>query len=240
MKLTYIYHSGFGIEDEKFTLIMDYYRDSSEDSRQGIVHRQLLHRPVPLYVLVSHVHADHFNPEIWEWRKIRPDIRYICSGDILRSGMADTEDAVFLEKGKEYKDHLLKIKAYGSTDAGISFLIGGGGKKIFHAGDLNNWHWNEESTEEESRGYERDFLHELDALAHDVRKLDLAMFPVDPRLGRDYMRGAEQFVERIKIKTFAPMHFGERYDKADAFREYAESRGARFIGWMHRGETIEF
>lgn len=240
MKLTYIYHSGFAVESDRFTLIIDYYRDSAGEGRNGIVHRELLKRPLPLYVLSSHVHADHFNPEILTWRNLRPDIRYIFSGDILRSGVAEPLDGVFLDKGDEYKDKLMKVKAFGSTDAGISFLIGAEGKKIFHAGDLNNWHWNEESTEEESRGYEDAFLGEVHDLSKEVRKVDLAMFPVDPRLGKDYMRGAIQFIDRIGVKVFVPMHFGERYDKANAFAGYAGKKGVRFVALMHRGESIVF
>ena len=35
----------------------------------------------------------------------------------------------------------VKIKAFGSTDIGISFLVSVDGVDIFHAGDLNWWHW---------------------------------------------------------------------------------------------------
>jgi hypothetical protein len=55
------------------------------------------------------------------------------------------------------------------------------------------------------------------------------MFPVDCRLGKNYMRGAQQFVEAIKTANFAPMHFGETYGQAKAFRPYAEQAGARFL-----------
>ena len=37
MRLTYIYHSGFAIEGENFTIIIDYYRDSDGEN-DGIVH----------------------------------------------------------------------------------------------------------------------------------------------------------------------------------------------------------
>ena len=41
----------------------------------------------------------------------------------------------------------IKVKAYGSTDAGVSFLVTtSGGRKIFHAGDLNDWHWQDDSS----------------------------------------------------------------------------------------------
>lgn len=43
MKLDYIYHSGFAIEADGVTVIIDYYKDSSEEVfNKGIVHDYLL------------------------------------------------------------------------------------------------------------------------------------------------------------------------------------------------------
>ena len=86
MTLDYIYHSGFAIEAEGVTVIIDYYKDSSEtEHNRGIVHDYLLQRPGKLYVLATHFHPDHFNREILTWKEARPDIRYIFSKDILKS-----------------------------------------------------------------------------------------------------------------------------------------------------------
>lgn len=63
-----------------------------------------------------------------------------------------------VEEGDCYADDVLRVHAFGSTDVGISFLVEAEGKKIFHAGDLNNWHWMDESSEVEWKGYERDYL----------------------------------------------------------------------------------
>lgn len=128
------------------------------------------------------------------------------------------------------------MRAFGSTDVGVSFLVEVGGKKIFHAGDLNNWHWMDESSEAEWRGYEKNFLHELADLRSYTSGLDLAMFPVDPRLGREYMRGARQFVEQVKTAVFVPMHFDEAYAEAAAFRSVAEANGGRMIVLARRGQ----
>lgn len=240
MKLTYIYHSCFALETEKVTIIFDYFKDSCEAPQSGLVNSYLFTRPGRFYVLSSHSHYDHFNKEILQWRLRKPSIRYILSKDILGCKKAREEDAFFIDKGEEYEDSLLSVKAFGSTDAGISFLIEVDGKKIFHAGDLNNWHWNEESTPEEVREAENHYLRELETLAECTSHINLVMFPVDPRLGKDYMRGAEQFVSRINVDIFAPMHFDEEYAKANAFKQYAEAHGCRFMNLDHKGETIEF
>lgn len=225
MKLIYIYHSGFVIEGKDCSILIDYYQDTPDKE----IHEKFLKRPGRLYILASHSHKDHFNPEILSWKQERPDIQYIFSEDIRDNGQACYHDAVFLRKGEEWNDDLLKVKAYGSTDIGISFLLDIEDKRIFHAGDLNNWHWEEESTPEEVREAEDNYLRELETLARDTDYVDLALFPVDPRLGKDYTRGARQFIDRIKTRQFAPMHFWENYEKANAFRDYVESHGGKFI-----------
>jgi L-ascorbate metabolism protein UlaG (beta-lactamase superfamily) len=236
MKLTYIFHSGFVVEGKAFTLITDYFRDTNE----AFVQTHLSSFAGRVYVLASHWHPDHFNPEILKWKCLRPDIQYIFSKDILEQRKAKPADAAWLEKGDMWRDGVVSVQAFGSTDVGVSFLIDAEGKRLFHAGDLNNWHWNEESTPEEVQAAGRDFLAEVTVLAQSAGRLDLAMFPVDARLGKDYMLGAEQFVDRIQVAVFSPMHFTSAYEAAEAFRPYAERAGCRFIGWKAKGESIDF
>ncbi len=201
MKLTYIYHSGYAIEAKDFTVIIDYYKDSEDNFRDGIVHKKFLKNKGRLYVLSTHSHADHFNPDILKWKAIKKDITYIFSKDILDNQMAKEDDAIYLDKLEVYKDQNVIIRAFGSTDLGVSYLIHIKDKTIFHAGDLNNWHWNEESTEDEIREAEAFYQDELNLLAANVKHIDIAMFPIDPRLGKDYMKGAEQFIDAIQINS---------------------------------------
>mgnify|MGYP000470744888 FL=1 len=139
-------------------------------------------------ILASHFHPDHFHPEVLKWKEQKPDIKYIFSKDILKRRRAKADDAIYLKKGDAYQDELLTIKAFGSTDVGISFLIETEGRRIFHAGDLNNWHWKDESTPQEVAEAEGNYLKELDIIAKETSVMDLVMFPVDPRLGTDFMR----------------------------------------------------
>ncbi|MBM6713426.1 MBL fold metallo-hydrolase [Phocaeicola coprocola] len=238
MKLIYLYHSGFALLGEGYTIIFDYFEDSASPS-SGIVHDELLQRPGRLYVLSSHSHADHFNKEALTFREKHPDIVYIFSQDILHEEKLLSTDAVWLKKGDCYADDVLRVHAFGSTDVGISFLVEAEGKKIFHAGDLNNWHWMDESSEAEWKGYERDYLFELDCICSYTRNMDVVMFPVDPRLGTEYMRGARQFVEQIKTSIFVPMHFDEAYDKAAAFLPIAQKNGASMPMLRSRGQEID-
>lgn len=240
MKLIYLYHSGFALLGEGYTLIFDYFEDSVSADK-GIVHEQLLSREGRLYVFSSHAHADHFNRQILSWKALRPDIVYLLSTDIPLSDQdKENRNLHTLAKGDTYRDEYLTVRAFGSTDIGISFLVQTPeGATVFHAGDLNNWHWSEESTEKEVRKAEGDFLAEVKLLQAKAPAIDVVMFPVDSRLGKDYFRGATQFVERIKTSIFVPMHFGEDYKGGNAFAETAGKYGCRFITITQRGETFD-
>lgn len=238
MKLTYIYHSGFAIETPDITIIIDYYQDSI-DNNEAFVSDYLLHRSQKLYVLVSHGHADHFNPDILKWEEKRDDITYIFSKDVEKISKTDLKNIYYIDKDEQYKDDMLQIDAFGSTDLGISFRIKLDNKLIFHAGDLNNWHWNEESTADEIKEAEDFYKKELDHLADSTSFLDIAMFPVDPRLGKDYMKGAKQFLEKINVDLLIPMHFDVAYEKASAIAEVANQYNSKVFIPLRRGDCTE-
>ena len=86
---------------------------------------------------------------------------------------------------------------------------------------------------------EGDFKKELNDLAQLAPRLDLAMFPVDPRMGGDFMRGARQFLDRIPTSCFVPMHFWAQPQKVAPFKPYAESKKTRFVLLGEPGENYE-
>ena len=79
MRLVYIYHSGFALEADGFSILIDYFMDSDPDPAKGYVRSELLKRAGTLYILASHFHPDHFNPEVLKWKEQKPDIKYIFS-----------------------------------------------------------------------------------------------------------------------------------------------------------------
>ncbi|MCL2138857.1 MAG: hypothetical protein FWH41_04935 [Treponema sp.] len=189
-----------------------------------------------LYVLASHAHGDHFDKKIMSFDHLR--LKWILSDDI-RGKIPLKKDLCFLAKGGAYRDEKVAVKAFGSTDEGVSFYIETGGKRVFHAGDLNNWHWNEEETPQDAAKNEKAFLDELALIAREIPVLDAVMFPVDPRLGKDYTRGAEQFLDSVKTGLFIPMHFWDDIDAARAFKPKAEKRGCRFAEIRAAGDEFE-
>lgn len=235
MTLTYIYHSGLMLEGVSVILIFDFWRDADN----SIVERTLSTTHKRVYFLASHFHQDHFNPEILNLPVPHGEKKVILSRDIYRRRRAGTEGVTaYLRRGESYRDDLITVHAFGSTDSGVSWAVHVEDKDIFHAGDLNNWHWADESTPQEIKKREGDFLAILNDIRKECTAFDLVMFPVDPRLGSDFARGARQWLQYIPTRYFAPMHFPPARERAMTFGAEAERMQTRFLYIQEEGEAI--
>ena len=180
-----------------------------------------LKKDKPVYVFSSHFHEDHFNSVIFEWRKQREGITYILSKDIYKHRRATKEDAdVWLAKGGAWSDGTISVWALGSTDSGVSWIVEIESKRIFHAGDLNNWYarFLPEAMPGETI-YSEEFDEEINPIAHE----------------KQY-----QFIERFKVGLFVPMHFvASGFESAWRMKEFTDERGVPFWEISKEGETIE-
>ena len=194
MTLTYVFHSGFMLEGADAVLIFDFWRDAPN----GIVTQTLRTTRKRVYFLTSHFHPDHFNPEILRMEVPCGEKRVILSRDIYRRRRAGTEGVTaYLRRGETYRDSLITVRAFPSTDSGVSFAVEMENRHIFHAGDLNNWQWEGKTTPEKSRKMEGDFLAAVRDIKMEYPAFDLAMFPVDPRTGGDFTRVARQWLHTL-------------------------------------------
>lgn len=217
-KIHYLYHSGFIVETDLNILIFDYFNDNGESEyrslESGVIPDEVLKTDKDVYVFASHGHLDHFNPLIFEWRNLNPKIEYILSSDIEME--EDYPKCNVISEGESIQIKNMTVKAYGSTDIGVSFLVKADGISIFHAGDLNWWHWNGES-DRFNRRMARSFKAKIEKLKGEA--IDIAFFPVDYRLRDKYSIGGEHFIENLAPKLFVPMHFG---DHPEITRDFAE------------------
>ena len=217
MKVTYIQHSGFAVEWEECVWIFDYYKGAVPkwDKRK------------PLFVFASHVHEDHFNPEIFNLFSEYEQVSYTLSSDIRRKVIKlslpdDTAAKIkFLKVDEELNlpvsgELRLEVGTFDSTDCGVSFLVKYKGHYVFHAGDLNCWIWDEDTKADRNNMISR-FESEIDKLEN--IPVDLAFLPLDPRLGDNYDMGIRYFMEHVKCRAIFPMHLWERYDTVKRFRD---------------------
>ena len=230
MNVTYIQHSGFSVDFADMMLVFDYWMGEitiPEDK--------------PVYVFVSHAHHDHFNEEIFEWERSGVDIRYILSDDIN----ADPAENRILLGPDEFCDlGNIKIKTLRSTDEGVAFFVSIQTSEsaqevhIYHAGDLNWWHW-----EEEDDAYNRmmrgDYKKEIEALAGE--KIDLAFVVLDPRQEEQFCWGFDWFMRHTDTKIVFPMHMWKKYEVQDrlAGMEVSELYRDKIMRIREMGQTFE-
>ncbi len=224
-KVTFLENSGFMVEFPKIILVFDYISDPGHDVKKTLEH----HPDKPVIFFVTHNHRDHFNTDIFNLGQSHKRL-YVLSNDIPTREIHDDMPIDWMSAGDiiEGLPEGIKVQAFGSTDAGVSYLVTmADGYKIFHAGDLNNWHWDEESTEREAHKAKEDFTVIVDRIVSECPAVDIAFFPVDVRQGANCAAGAEQFLTAMKVNDFFPMHFKGKYETACDFAAYNLSDAVR-------------
>jgi L-ascorbate metabolism protein UlaG (beta-lactamase superfamily) len=237
VKINYLYNSSFKVETENHVLIFDYYNDKTEsalkDSSNGVVGEADLTTDKDIIVFATHSHGDHFNDTIFSWGEKRPGIRYVLSSDIKFK--ENYENTNIISAYEELNMNNISIKAFGSTDLGISLFVKVDGINIFHAGDFNWWHWYDESDEDNIK-MEKLFKLEIDKIKGE--HIDLAFFPVDPRLRESYNLGPNYFISEVQPKALIPMHFREDYYITKEFADINKEKNIRIFTLSKRGEEI--
>lgn len=183
-----------------------------------------------LYVFVSHRHDDHFSETIYDL--CGDDAVYIVGFDVPQP-----HRGVRMKPGEERGFGPVQVTACGSTDEGVSFFVEYTGITIFHAGDLNFWHWRDESSIAEIEAAEKAFY---DCVAQiPKKKIDVAFFPVDPRLGSMHDAGAGYFVMTVKPRFMIPMHFQGRSDVAIRFGLTCDKQYTRIAVLEEPGDALD-
>ena len=201
MEITYLLNSGFMIKDKKNLILFDDFDDPSLTVDKVVSEENFEN----LYIFVSHAHFDHFGTHI---RAYAPQTtQYIFSNDIKRTRrvkLFPSNQITFMKRYSEWEDDNIKVKTFDSTDVGVSFLVEtDSGKKIFHAGDFNWWHWEEDSAENQKLA-ERVFFKQMKNLKD--LEANVAFFPVDGRLGSSQEKGVTEFIKQTKVKSLVAMH----------------------------------
>lgn len=233
--VTYLDNSGFVLKWENRCLIFDYYNLTPREGTlsDGVVRPEDMKKKRTT-VFVSHSHYDHYHPGIFDLEKEIPDIRYVLSDDIRKQS---SENKLLVAPGQDYRWDDMFIHTLRSTDLGVAFLIKIDGMTIYHAGDLNWWHWIGEP-EENNRKMAEHYLHEIDSLPKN--EIDLAFVPTDPRQEHNYLLGLQAFMERVSSRYVIPMHFGGRTEVFQWMRRDPRTEGyrTRILELSKRGQSI--
>ena len=218
MKITYIHHSSFLVELKQLSLLFDYF--------QGDVK---LPEGKPAVIFASHRHGDHFSPVIFDFAKERQDVYYVLSDDIWekRTPSGLRERILFAGPGQEFSLPWLSgisVRTFKSTDEGVAFLIRSPEGVIYHAGDLNNWQW-EGEPKDWNRNMEVNYHRQLEAMKNE--KIDVAFVPLDPRQGKDFYRGMDDFMKMVGAARVFPMHCWDDFTVISRLKAMEESKDYR-------------
>lgn len=250
-KLTYIWHDGFVYEDDSVIIVFDFWKDPLAGDCGCPSFIEDADKSKRLYVLVSHHHKDHYTRKIFEWGRMFEKTRYILSTDVAKycrhilkedsiyaGPRPRAESVTVMKAGDVFEDDVIKVEAFGSTDIGNSYALTVSGKSIFHAGDLNAWIWKDESTDEEVNKAVGDFRRILTTIQECHKGFDIAMFPVDSRIGTGYYTGARIFVRTFDVAHFFPMHFGLGDTEEQQIKYARDASRIELYANPERGEYI--
>lgn len=217
VSVTYFHHSGFSVGCGDTLMVFDYWRGENQELQGQLLlseadfkgYKQVL-------FFVSHEHPDHYDRVIYDFKHLNY-VHYILASDMP----AEAEgDRIAVGEKRTYGDAL--ITAYASTDLGVSFYVEINGLRIFHAGDLNLWHWREESTLRQITQAENLFYSAVATLVG--KPIDLCMFPLDPRMGGMFEAGPNHFIMTCKPRVFIPMHWQGRSEIANDFARHCRTK----------------
>lgn len=216
LKIYYIYHSCFVVETKNYLIVFDYFKEPLKSENDEIsLSEKVSNTEKKVLVFSSHSHSDHFNKDIFSWKNKFGEIKYILSSDITYD--KKIHNCHKISENEELNIDKVKVKTYGSTDLGVSFLVEADEMKVFHAGDLNWWYW-EDDTPEEARDMRVSYQKIVDKIKEN-RDIDIAFFPIDPRLEEFCYLGGEYFAENVKPKVMIPMHFDENFYICERFKD---------------------
>lgn len=214
MIVTYYGHSGFGVDTGERVLLFDYIGGGFTAGGRNVT------------AFVSHAHGDHCVPSLLK------GIDTVYAGFDVDEGLGYRN----MRPGDEERNRGLYVKAFRSTDEGVSFYVEADGWRIFHAGDLNDWHWRSDGDAE----WTRDMRVKYDAALRELEgtAIDIAFFPVDERMGEGYAEGAEEFLRRIKPRLMIPMHFTDKETAVAFAKEHADVRAMTAPGGILRMDNM--
>lgn len=228
MKITYIYHSGFAVELNTCVLLFDYYMGELPQWEKD----------KPIYVFASHKHRDHFSLKVFDLIGQYENVHFFLGTDIKLSEKYLERKQIPVSvrnritnagKNKKLLFDKIEIQTLRSTDAGVAFIVRAEGKCIYHAGDLNWWHWEGEPFPF-NENMEKNYKKEIDSIKG--MHFDAAFVPLDPRLEAAFGLGMDYFLENTEADHVFPMHMWEEYGYIAKYKQTA-------IGNRYRDRIME-
>ena len=258
MRIHHIFHSGFLVNTRHSALLFDWYtgdlpqipRDrrlyvfcshAHADHYSPRIWELQIDHPEVIYILDEGIEDANHHPEA-RIVTVAPQMCYEIDGRIIRHCSLERWNYGSREEGESDpgspgEDAAIRIHTLESTDMGVAFCVETEGRRIYHAGDLNVWYWNDEPMEdniasehkcceqmqiladmyrhEPAQTGEGAGLHQDHGRKEDL--IDVAFVPLDPRLEEHAPRCIAAFMDILGAPYVFPMHYWEREEEARAY-----------------------
>lgn len=211
----YLGHSAWAIKTEDHLMVFDYFPIERGPDQPGLCNGRI--SPAELAgenvsVFVSHVHGDHYTPQIFEWRDALPDVHYLFG--------FQPEEATgyeYLPPRQVRTIDGMKITTIESNDSGVGFVVEVDGLTIYHAGDHAN----------RQRDFSGPYSAEIDWLQSQGIQPDVAFMPISGCGFGDQVAvkmGVEYALDVLQPTIFLPMHAGTDGQRYVEFIEECRDR----------------
>lgn len=229
MDVRYLGHSAWLVQTQRRNLLFDYGATPirrGTSLAEGVFNIDEL-PDLPLYIFISHRHSDHYSSQLHSQMAKRSGTTIIIGLD-QQPSCADTELApTGTTLAWPHSDLVLddlRIRASGSTDSGVSFLIDTPEGLIYHGGDLAQW--------DDTAFFRRVYREEIDWLAEQTAAIgrvpDLAFVPVSTSDGYQediLLQGLWYFLDKISPAKVLPMHANNYEAFYQTFADLAKAKG---------------
>ncbi|MBN2018412.1 MAG: ankyrin repeat domain-containing protein [Candidatus Cloacimonetes bacterium] len=214
----FVTHSGWFARTKDHLLVFDYWRQNRPPDNPSIANGMFTFNEIKnldVIVLVSHVHQDHYSPEIFTWNDSIPNITYVMGFD----PHVANEEYIVMQPRTSVNVNGVDITAIYSNDTGVGFMVEADGVTILHPGD----HANRE------RDFSGDYLDEIYYLQSLNKPIDIAFMPISGCNFGDneaVRLGVHKTFEILEPTVFFPMHAGDYSPDYMEFVEQAYEDGA--------------
>ena len=199
MKVTFIGQAGYYVETDRAAFFVDPYLSDSigetnpEKHRRIPVREEYFQKPAD-FLLFTHEHQDHYDPETVEklmkdrvvttispmntWKKLRALSSDAGNNHVLLNHLSE-----WSEKGIRFR----AVRAFHSDETAVGFLVLAEGKTLYFTGDTL---------------YNERIFADID------RPVDAVFLPVNGHGNNMNAEDALRFAERIRARQVFPNHFG--------------------------------
>jgi len=233
LKIVYIYHDCFAIISGGQALLFDYPENLSPEAEEAL--RNAV-RGKNLITLTSHSHADHFTEKLLNLEEEAQAFTCIVSGDVAQKSPKCARKCLVIEERQMLRLDNLEVKAYGSSDLGVSYLVKIGDAKIYFAGD--NADWSRSQLPEQVNQQIRETFHRVIREAAEEAPVDIA-FATLCQICRN-LGGISHVIRMLRPRLTVPMHLAGQTELIAEHRSSLEKLGTKIFAYTRPGDTYTY